>query len=65
MAKKHYNDNNCMLNDGDLITVDAGCEFNMYASDITRTYPINSKFSKEQLAVYMISYVKQQPPIEL
>ncbi len=60
----HYNDNNCMLNDGDLILVDAGCEFNMYASDITRTYPINGKFSKEQLAVYEIVLAAQQASIE-
>ena len=42
----HYNDNNCMLNDGDLILVDAGCEFNMYASDITRTYQLMVSFQK-------------------
>ena len=53
-----------MLNDGDLILVDAGCEFNMYASDITRTYPINGKFSKEQLAVYEIVLAAQQVSID-
>jgi Xaa-Pro aminopeptidase len=48
----HYIDNDQDINDGDLVLVDAGCEFGMYASDITRTYPINGKFSGEQRAIY-------------
>ena len=40
--------------DGDLVLVDAGCEFNGYASDITRTFPVNGKFSRAQQAVYEI-----------
>ena len=42
------------LNDGDLVLVDAGCEYNYYASDITRTFPISGKFSAEQKAIYEV-----------
>ena len=48
----HYIDNNKPIADGELVLVDAGCEWGLYASDITRTYPINGKFSAEQRAVY-------------
>ena len=48
----HYIDNNQSIEDGDLVLVDAGCEYGMYASDITRTFPINGKYSSEQRAVY-------------
>ena len=48
----HYVDNNQAINDGELVLVDAGCEYGLYASDITRTYPINGKFSSEQKAIY-------------
>ena len=50
----HYVDNNKELNDSDLLLVDAGCEYEMYASDITRTFPVSGKFSTEQLAIYNI-----------
>jgi Xaa-Pro aminopeptidase len=50
----HYVKNNAPLLSGDLLLVDAGCEYNGYAGDITRTYPINGKFSKEQQAIYEI-----------
>ena len=50
----HYIENNKKLNKEDLLLVDAGCEYEMYASDITRTYPIGGKFSKEQLEIYNI-----------
>ena len=50
----HYIDNNQDLNKSDLILVDAGCEYKMYASDITRTFPVGGKFSEEQLAIYNI-----------
>ena len=46
----HYIENNQDLNESDLILVDAGCEYKMYASDITRTFPVGGKFSEEQLA---------------
>ena len=50
----HYNENKDQLLDGELVLVDAGCEFKGYASDITRTFPISGKFSKAQEAVYEI-----------
>ncbi len=48
----HYRDNDQVLKDGDLLLVDAGCEYEYYASDITRTYPVNGRFSSEQRAIY-------------
>ena len=48
----HYNANDARLSDGDLLLVDAGCEYGYYASDITRTYPVNGRFTREQRAVY-------------
>lgn len=50
----HYVDNNAPLKDGDLVLIDAGCEYEYYAADITRTFPVNGRFSKEQKAVYEI-----------
>jgi Xaa-Pro aminopeptidase len=50
----HYRDNNQTLKDGELLLVDAGCEYECYASDITRTFPVNGRFSPEQRAVYEI-----------
>ncbi|HEB96458.1 MAG TPA: Xaa-Pro aminopeptidase [Sedimenticola thiotaurini] len=48
----HYVDNGDELRDGDLVLVDAGCELEWYASDITRTYPVNGRFSPSQRALY-------------
>ena len=48
----HYINNNQNLKKGDLILIDAGCEYEYYASDITRTIPVGKKFSKEQKEVY-------------
>jgi Xaa-Pro aminopeptidase len=48
----HYNANNCVLNNGDLLLIDAGCELDGYASDITRTLPVNGKFSAAQKDLY-------------
>ena len=50
----HYIDNNSELKDGDLVLIDAGCELDCYASDITRTFPVNGTFSDEQRAIYQI-----------
>lgn len=50
----HYHDNNAPLKDGELIMVDAGAEYAGYAGDISRTMPINGKFSREQQALYEI-----------
>ena len=60
----HYVENSKVLKDGDLVLVDAGCEFELYASDITRTYPINGKFSAAQLAIYEVVLEAQQKSIE-
>lgn len=48
----HYVENNSKLKDGDLVLIDAGCELQYYASDITRTFPVNGRFSPEQRAIY-------------
>lgn len=48
----HYQDNNRMCNDGDLLLLDFGCELNGYASDLSRTLPINGKFNSRQADVY-------------
>ncbi len=50
----HYTDNDAPLKAGDLVLIDAGCELQGYAADITRTFPINGKFSKEQAAIYQL-----------
>jgi Xaa-Pro aminopeptidase len=50
----HYRENDQKLADGDLLLVDAGCEYQCYASDITRTYPVNGRFTPEQRAIYEI-----------
>lgn len=59
----HYRDNSARLNDGDLLLVDAGCEYGYYASDITRTYPVNGRFTTEQRAVYEVVLEAQQAAI--
>lgn len=48
----HYRENDAAIKDGDLILIDAGCEIDCYASDITRTFPANGRFSPEQKAIY-------------
>ena len=60
----HYVDNRAELKDGDLLLVDAGCEFDYYASDVTRTMPVNGRFSPEQRAVYEIVLEAQLAAIE-
>ena len=50
----HYNENKDQLKDGDLVLVDAGCEYQNYASDVTRTFPVGGKFTEEQAAIYEI-----------
>jgi Xaa-Pro aminopeptidase len=50
----HYRENDQTLDDGALLLVDAGCEYQCYASDITRTYPVNGEFTPEQRAVYEV-----------
>ncbi|HEX5344127.1 MAG TPA: M24B family metallopeptidase, partial [Duganella sp.] len=48
----HYSANNAQSKDGDLVLIDAGCELDGYASDITRTFPVNGKFSAPQKRLY-------------
>ncbi|MDJ0087992.1 Xaa-Pro aminopeptidase [Pantoea allii] len=50
----HYTENECEMQDGDLVLIDAGCELQGYAGDITRTFPVNGKFSPPQRAIYNI-----------
>ena len=61
----HYSENGMPLRDGDLVLIDAGCEFAMYAGDITRTFPVNGKFSEAQKAIYEIVLQAQKRAIEL
>lgn len=56
----HYQENDAPLRDGDLVLIDAGCEIDCYASDITRTFPVNGKFSPEQKAIYELVLESQE-----
>ncbi|CAG68008.1 MULTISPECIES: Xaa-Pro aminopeptidase [Acinetobacter] len=60
----HYVENNKPLNSGDLVLIDAACEYEFYASDITRTFPVNGKFSPEQKALYEIVLAAQYAAID-
>ena len=60
----HYVKNGDELHDGDLLLIDAGCELDYYASDITRTFPVNGRFSSEQRAVYEIVLEAQLAAID-
>lgn len=51
----HYIDNNQLVSDGDMVLMDAGCEYGGYSSDITRTWPINGRFSDPQLVLYEVT----------
>jgi len=59
----HYTDNNDALNNGDLLLIDAGGELAGYAADITRTFPVNGKFSVEQKALYELTLKAQNAAI--
>jgi Xaa-Pro aminopeptidase len=59
----HYQENSEELQDGDLLLIDAGCEHRYYASDITRTFPVNGRFSPEQRAIYGIVLEANQAAI--
>ncbi len=60
----HYIENDMTLNDGDLVLVDAGCEYGGYASDITRTFPMNGKFTPAQRSLYALVLLAQKAAIE-
>lgn len=60
----HYIENRDKLRSGDLVLIDAGCEYQNYAADITRTFPINGKFSPSQAAIYDIVLAAQNAAID-
>jgi len=59
----HYSDNKARLDDGALLLIDAGCELDGYASDITRTFPVNGKFDSAQKDVYELVLTAQTAAI--
>jgi Xaa-Pro aminopeptidase len=60
----HYVENNRPLRDGDLVLIDAGAEWDFYASDVTRTFPVNGRFDPAQRAVYEIVLAAQLAAID-
>jgi Xaa-Pro aminopeptidase len=60
----HYVENSEPLQDGDLVLIDAGCELEHYAADITRTFPVNGKFSAPQQALYEVVLAAQMAAID-
>lgn len=60
----HYTSNNALLKQGDLLLIDAGGELYNYAADITRTFPINGKFSAEQKCIYELVLSAQKAGIK-
>ena len=60
----HYVDNAAPLRDGDLVLIDAGCELDGYASDITRTFPVNGRFTDAQRTIYTLVLRAQQAALE-
>ncbi len=61
----HYTENESQLRDGDLVLIDAGCEYQGYAGDITRTFPVSGKFSKEQREIYDIVLAAEYKALEI
>ncbi|MCQ9120331.1 Xaa-Pro aminopeptidase [Rodentibacter pneumotropicus] len=61
----HYTENDQPLKNGDLVLIDAGCEFAMYAGDVTRTFPVNGKFTQAQRDIYELVLKAQKRAIEL
>jgi Xaa-Pro aminopeptidase len=61
----HYIENNATLNDGDLLLIDAGAEYQGYASDITRTFPINGRYTKAQRDIYDLVLETQMACVEM
>jgi len=59
----HYRENNARLADGDLLLIDAGCELDGYASDLTRTFPVGGKFSGAQRSIYELVLTAQSAAI--
>ena len=61
----HYIENSDKLRSGDLVLIDAGCEYQNYAADITRTFPVNGRFSRQQAAIYDIVLASQAAAMEM
>lgn len=61
----HYTENKALLRDDDLVLIDAGCELDFYAADITRTFPVSGKFSAEQAALYALVLKAQYAAIDV
>lgn len=61
----HYTENSAQINDGDLILIDAGAEYQGYAADITRTFPVNGVFSDEQKAIYNVVLKAQKSVLDM
>jgi Xaa-Pro aminopeptidase len=60
----HYGENASTMEDGDIVVVDAACEYSMYASDITRTVPVNGRFTARQREIYNVVLGAQQAAID-
>ena len=60
----HYRQNNRKMEEGELLLIDAGCEYDYYASDVTRTFPVGGKFTQEQQAIYELVLDAQVAGIE-
>lgn len=60
----HYVENSAILKDGDLVLIDAGCEYAGYASDVTRTFPVNGTFTRAQQEIYELVLEAQMSVIE-
>jgi len=60
----HYRKNDRLMEEGDLLLIDAGCELDYYASDVTRTFPISGKYSAEQRALYDVVLASQHAAID-
>ncbi|HEY3590645.1 MAG TPA: Xaa-Pro aminopeptidase [Buttiauxella sp.] len=61
----HYTENESQMRDGDLVLIDAGCEYQGYAGDITRTFPVNGKFTAPQRAIYDIVLESLETSLQL
>jgi len=61
----HYIENDDVMKSGELVLVDAGAEYQCYAADVTRTFPVNGKFSKAQKEIYNIVLAAQEAAIEM
>jgi len=61
----HYDKNDCLLKDGDMVVMDVGAQYKGYAADITRTIPVSGKFTKEQKEIYNIVLQAQEEAIKM